>query len=53
MSPDDRIRLRHIRDAAREACRFIQGRAREDLEDDLQLVWALVKAVEIIKALDA
>lgn len=48
MRADDRIRLRHMLDAAREACRFIQGRSRDDLDHDLQLVWALVKAVEII-----
>ncbi|MBM3143794.1 MAG: DUF86 domain-containing protein [Chloroflexi bacterium] len=48
MRPDDAIRLRHILDAAREAIRFAQGRSRDDLDHDLQLVWALVKAVEII-----
>lgn len=35
-------------DADREACRFIQGRSPEHLDRDLQLVWALVKAVEIV-----
>lgn len=48
MRQDDRVRLRHMSDAAREACRFIQGRSRDDLDHDVQLVWALVKAVEII-----
>ena len=48
MQPDDAIRLRHILDAARQALNFVHGRFREDLERDQQLVWALVKAIEII-----
>ena len=48
MRPEDEIRLRHILDAAREARGFVSGRSREDLNQDLQLEWALVKAVEII-----
>jgi uncharacterized protein with HEPN domain len=35
-------------DAAREAGRFVVGRARHDLNRDRQLVLALVKCVEII-----
>jgi uncharacterized protein with HEPN domain len=48
MRPHDLIRLRHILDAAREAGRFVHNRRRDDLDHDRQLVWALVKAVEII-----
>ena len=48
MRPDDLARLRHILDAAREACGFIHGRSRSDLDRDRQLVWALVKAAEIV-----
>lgn len=48
MRQDDLIRLRHIRDAATEALRFVSNRRREDLDNDRQLVWALVKAIEII-----
>jgi len=48
MRPDDLIRLRHILDAAREAIGFVRHRRREDLDGDRQLVWALVKAIEII-----
>ncbi len=48
MRPDDLIRLRHILDAARQAGEFIRNRSREDLDHDRQLVWALVKAIEII-----
>jgi len=46
MRSEDRIRLRHMRDTAREALSFVQNRSRTDL--DHQLVWALVKAIEII-----
>ena len=35
-------------DAARHAVRFVHGRTRADLDRDRQLVFALVKAVEII-----
>jgi len=48
MRPNDLIRLRHILDAAREAMGFVRHRRREDLDGDRQLVWALVKAIEII-----
>ena len=48
MRRDDLIRLRHIRDAATEALRFARNRRREDLDHDRQLVWALIKAIEII-----
>ncbi|MDN5870463.1 MAG: DUF86 domain-containing protein [Nitrococcus sp.] len=48
MRPDDLVRLRHILDAAREAIGFVRGRRRDDLDHDRQLVWALVKAIEII-----
>ena len=48
MQPDDEVRLRHIRDAAREADAFLAGRNRADLDSDRMLVLALVKEVEII-----
>lgn len=48
MHPDDRIRLQHMLDAAEKARAFVRNRRREDLDDDQQLVWALVKAIEII-----
>jgi len=48
MRPDDLIRLRHMLDAAQQAQAFIQDKRRNDLDDDLKLVWALVKAIEII-----
>lgn len=48
MRQDDVVRIRHMMDAAREAIGFIRNRRREDLDRDRQLVWALVKAIEII-----
>jgi uncharacterized protein with HEPN domain len=48
MQPNDLIRLRHMLDAAHEALRFVHGKQRIDLDSDRQLVWALVKAIEII-----
>jgi len=45
---EDRIRLRHMLDAARDAVAFAQGRKREDLDRDRQFALALVKCVEII-----
>lgn len=48
MREDDAVRLRHMLDAAHHALRFVQGRTRGDLDHDRQLVFALVKAIEII-----
>lgn len=48
MRKDDIVRLRHMLDAAREASGFAKGRIRNHLNDDRQLVLALVKDLEII-----
>jgi len=48
MREDDRVRLRHMLDAAREARGFVADRKRQDLDTDRMLVLALVKCVEII-----
>ena len=48
MRPDDRIRLQHMLDAAREAMSFAAGRTRADLDVDRQFALALVKEIEII-----
>ena len=48
MQNDDRIRLRHMLDAAREACEFARDRARVDLDDHRMLVLSLVKDIEIV-----
>jgi uncharacterized protein with HEPN domain len=48
MSPDDRIRLQHMLDAITAASQFVEGRKRSDLDADQMLVFALVRAVEIV-----
>jgi uncharacterized protein with HEPN domain len=48
MRPDDRVRIRHIVDAAETARDFVAGRTRADLDTDRMLLFALVRAVEII-----
>lgn len=49
MRPEDAVRLRHMLDAAVQARAFVRNRSRRDLDDDRQLAWALVKAIEIIE----
>jgi uncharacterized protein with HEPN domain len=48
MNPHDRVRLRHIADALNAAMRFVEGRKRSDLETDDMLLFALVRAIEIV-----
>ena len=48
MQRDDCIRLRHMLDAARDVVGFAQGKKRNNLDSDRQLVMAVVKCVEII-----
>jgi uncharacterized protein with HEPN domain len=48
MNENDRVRYRHMLDAAREAISFIKGRTRDDLFRDRMLLLALVKEIEII-----
>ena len=48
MSPNDRWRVSHMRDAAEQALAFVQGRRRADLESDEMLRLALMRAVEIV-----
>ncbi len=48
MSPADRVRVRHMVDAIESAMGFADGRGRADLELDRMLLFALVRAVEIV-----
>ena len=52
MPPDDRVRVRvrvqHMRDACQMALRFVHGRQRSDLDRDDMLLFALVRAVEVL-----
>ncbi len=45
---DDGVRLRHMRDAAKQAIGFTSGRSNADLYRDAQLALALTRLVEII-----
>lgn len=48
MQPEDRVRIGHMIEAAEDALRFIANRPRADLDSDRMLLFALVRAVEII-----
>jgi uncharacterized protein with HEPN domain len=48
LKPDDVIRIRHMIDTAQTVRRFVTGRQRNELESDAMLLFALVRAVEII-----
>lgn len=48
MPPDDTIRIRHMIEAADAALRFVEGRRVADLDQDQMLLFALVRAIEII-----
>ena len=48
MRRDDRIRLQHMLDAAREALSFADGHSREDLDSNRMLALSLVKCIEIV-----
>jgi uncharacterized protein with HEPN domain len=48
MPREDLVRIQHMIEAAEAAQRFIAGRQRVDLDTDEVLLFALVRAVEII-----
>ena len=48
MSRDDDVRVRHMVDAMESALRFAKGRERADLDTNEMLLFALVRAVEIV-----
>ena len=48
MPPEDRIRLLHMIEATETALNFVTGRQRADLNSDQMLLFALVRAIEII-----
>lgn len=45
---DNLTRLKHIRDAAKEALFFVKNKTRKDLDDERMLSLALVRLIEII-----
>jgi uncharacterized protein with HEPN domain len=48
MPRNEADRLQDMRDAAREIATFVKGRSREDLDQDRQLMHALVRCLKII-----
>jgi uncharacterized protein with HEPN domain len=48
MSPDDRVRVAHMVEAAEQALAFVAGRERADLDRDAMLRLALTRAVEVL-----
>jgi uncharacterized protein with HEPN domain len=48
MQKDDLIRMRHMLDAARNAMTFAAEKSRTDLDQNPMLMFALVRAVEVI-----
>jgi len=48
IKPEDRVRLRHMLDAAVEIQQYVQSATRDDLNQDRRLVHSLVRPLEII-----
>jgi len=48
MKAEDRVRLEHMIEAPQSALGFMAGRTRTDLDTDLMLLFAVVRAVEIV-----
>ncbi len=48
MHDEDSVRIRHMIDAIESALDFVQGRTRADLDHDKMLLFALVRAVEVV-----
>ena len=48
MRAEDRVRVCHMIDAAEAVGEFIEGRNRRDLDHDRMLLFAVVRAIEVI-----
>jgi uncharacterized protein with HEPN domain len=48
MLAEDRVRLRHMVEAGESAVQFVAGRQRADLDEDRMLLFALVRAIEVL-----
>jgi uncharacterized protein with HEPN domain len=48
MRDDDRIRILHMIDAAQTVEQFIDGKRRDDLDTDRLLLFAVLRAIEVI-----
>lgn len=50
MRAEDRVRVLHMIDAAESVGQFVAGRQRDDLDRDRMLLFAVVRAIEVIGA---
>jgi uncharacterized protein with HEPN domain len=48
MLAEDRVRLQHMVEACELVATFIEGRDRRDLDTDLQFLYAVVRAIEVV-----
>ncbi len=48
MRNDDRVRIMHMIDSAESLAQFIAGRKRADLDTDRMLLFAIVRAIELV-----
>jgi uncharacterized protein with HEPN domain len=48
MRAEDRVRLHHMVEAGESAVQFVAGRQRGDLDTDRLLLFALVRAIEVL-----
>lgn len=48
MRAEDRIRLLHMVEASQAAMRFVAGRQRADLQTDQMLLFAVIRALEVV-----
>ena len=48
MRDDDRVRMLHMVDAAESVEQFVAGKKRGDLDTDRMLLFAVVRAIEVV-----
>ena len=48
MRDEDRVRILHMIDATEAVAEFLEGRSRDDLDQDRMLLFSLVHAIEIL-----
>lgn len=48
MQDEDRTRIRHMIESAEAALRFVAGRTRTELDTDQMMLFAVVRAVEVL-----
>ncbi len=48
MRDEDRVRLLHMIEAAESVVQFVSGRERSDLDQDKMLLFAVIRAIEVI-----